>query len=90
MLDPATEDATRSWGALVAQHLVADYQIIAWTGAKQDPYPLGQKHMLEMIMAQILNESTPTVPQLFNQQIAGNSSSQIEDFTQWIPQVFRP
>ena len=73
MLDPASEDATLSWGAVAAQQLDADFEILAWAGAKQNQN----------------GSTTPTVPQLFTQLIAGDNST-IGDAVakaSWSPQV---
>ena len=75
VLDPSTEDATQSWGAIIAQHASADLEIVAWTGAEQNPVPGGGP----------IHPGTPTCPQMFTQLVAGSNSSQ-PDFS-WVPQV---
>lgn len=80
VLNPDTEDATRTFGALVADYFDADHQILAWSGAAQNPYPSDQAELLESV-------TTPTVPQLFSQLIAGNMSSVIANTSAWVPQV---
>lgn len=80
VLNPDTEDATRTFGALVADYFDADHQILAWSGAAQNPYPSDQAELLESV-------TTPTVPQLFSQLIAGNMSSVIANTSAWVPQI---
>ena len=80
VLDPHTEDAAQSFPALVADFFDADRQILAWSGATQNPFPSSQASQLDSV-------TTPTVPQLFRQLIAGNRSSLLVNASAWAPQV---
>ena len=80
VLDPDTEDAFLAFGNLVADHFDADRQILAWSGAAQNPFPSNDSAALASV-------TTPTVPQLFSQLIAGNRSSMFINNTAWVPQV---
>ena len=73
VLDPASEDATLTWGALSAQQLDADFQLLAWTGARQN--------------SQLNDSAIPTVPQMFMQLVAGDNDTLRNGSDAWSPQV---
>ena len=78
VLDPATEDATRSFGQLVADAFQADHQLLAWSGATQSDEPSNYT---------AATAATPTIPQLFGEEIAGDKSSTNVNFSAWEPQA---
>lgn len=78
---PETQDATQTWGALVAQHFKADYEILAWSGAFQNPGELPDPSVIG-------TGRLPTIPQLFLQQVAGDNTSRWNvSSDDWLPQV---
>ncbi|KAK9800856.1 hypothetical protein WJX73_000515 [Symbiochloris irregularis] len=80
VLDPDTEDALLAFPTLVADHYDADRQILAWSGATQNPFPSNDSSQLAAV-------TTPTVPMLFEQLIAGNKSSLLVNASAWAPQL---
>ena len=77
-LDSAAEDVTLTYGYLAARRFAADYQVLAWSGATQSPVVSSS--------GQAADAHPPAVPQLFDQLIAGNSSSHMTNLS-WVPQV---
>lgn len=73
--EPAGQDGTQTYGAQVAQRLNADYQIIAYAGAQQNPLANGQS----------LNNRT-LVPRLLTELVAANDTMMV-DPSNWIPQT---
>lgn len=83
-VDPATEDVTASWGALVAQRFKADYQVLAWTGAQQAPHNLSNT---SDIAPPLLRLRQPVIPQLFQELVAADDTSRGFNTSLWVPQV---
>lgn len=83
-----SEDASLSWGPLVAASFSADYHVIAWSGSEFVTYSNGSIASADDAVSSIRSEQQHTPPsvQLFNRQIATDVGS-VTDFSKWQPQV---
>ncbi|KAK9789376.1 hypothetical protein WJX73_003472 [Symbiochloris irregularis] len=79
LLEVDTEDVEITYPWLVASKFSADTQVVAWEGARQNPFPSWESY-------KPANLFPPTIPQLWHQAIPDNASSQA-NFSAWVPQV---
>lgn len=87
-----SEDATLAWGPLAAVNLSADYQLIAWSGSGVVTYFVPESMAADdpeyAAQPQWIQEAQyPLIPDLFQQQEAGNNGSSIANYSSWIPHV---
>lgn len=96
-------DATLAWGPLTASNLQADYQVLAWSGSGVVTYdvPIANAEATAAAAAEASPEAATEEPlaewemeaqypldsDLFDRQVAGDNSTIITNFTQWVPQV---
>lgn len=86
-----SEDATLAWGPLAAGNLSADYQLIAWSGSGVVTYFVPEAMAADnpeyAAQPQWIQEAQyPLIPDLFQQQEAGDNGSSIAN-SSWVPQV---
>lgn len=66
MPDPEYEDATQAWGILAANELVADYQLIAWSGSGVSTYSTADNFNVDAA-ATPWQSKYPTFPEFWPQ-----------------------
>jgi len=93
-----SQDATLAWGPLTASNFQADYQVLAWSGSGVVTYDVPEADAEAEAASEPEPESAslpewameaqyPLDPDLFARQVAGDNSTIITNFTEWIPQV---
>ena len=80
-----TENAAISWGPLTANNFSADYQVIAWSGAGLVT-SLGLTTFPDLPI-ELAEQIIPSDVELFGRQVAGDSTSLIDDHSAWAPQA---
>lgn len=89
-INAINEDVTASYGGLVADFFKADYQVLAWGGGALFPRAVANASNLTQIAGPVLPHQLPSIPQLFQQLVAGDDSSRQFNLSFWIPQVSQP
>ena len=85
-----SQDATLAWGPLTAGNFQADYELIAWSGSGVVTYevPLSNPEPeYEALPEWVQEEQYPLDIDLFARQVAGDNTSLISNYTNWVPQV---
>ncbi|DBA91450.1 TPA: hypothetical protein ACH3X1_003088 [Trebouxia sp. C0004] len=87
-----SQDATVSWGPLTAASFDADYELIAWSGSGQVTYFIPQSNAAAdpeyaVVPEWIQEAQYPLISDLFTQQVAGDNTSSISNYSSWVPQV---
>ena len=87
-----SQDATLSWGPLTAANFDADYELIAWSGSGQVTYFVPEANAAAdpeyAVVPQWIQEAQyPLISDFFTQQVAGDNTSSISNYSRWVPQV---
>ena len=76
MPSPDYEDATRAWGILAAKELVADYQLIAWSGSGVSTYSTADNFHVNAT-ATPWQIKYPTFPEFWPQVLCSGCSGRV-------------
>ena len=87
-----SQDATVAWGPLTAANFDADYELIAWSGSGQVTYFIPESNAAAdpeyaLVPEWIQEAQYPLISDLFMQQVAGDNTSSISNYSSWVPQV---
>ena len=83
VLSPDSENSLVAFPTLVADYFDADRQILAWSGAYQNPFPSSA------LTALADTTRPPSIPMLFEQLIGGEGNLLV-NASAWPPQVTLP
>ena len=87
-----SQDSTLAWGPLAAAEFQADFELIAWSGSGAVTYQVPESIAEAQPEYAALPEweqqaQYPLDTDLWERQIAGDNSSIISNYSNWIPQV---
>lgn len=91
-----SQDGTLAWGPLAAALLQADYQVLGWSGSGVVTYdvPIANAEATaeaspeeEPLPEWAYEAQYPLDSDLFTRQVAGDNTTTITNYTEWVPQV---